>query len=135
MEEDTIGEIYDLLGKIKITKQNKKQVEEIRQDLIDRNFDEALEKIRDLIGENEDNTTTAKKTSKKKIKIDKIDDEILDGSYPKKLQDPELEKIYIGLLLNNPKAISMYYFLYDECLFENQRILNIYKSVLFTEGQ
>lgn len=135
MGEDTIGEIYDLLGKIKITRQNKAQVEEIRQDLIDRNFDEALEKIRDLIGENEDKAKATKKTSKKKTKTDKIDEEILDGSYPKKLQDPELEKIYIGLLLNNPKAISMYYFLYDECLFENQRILNIYKSVLFTEGQ
>lgn len=135
MGEDTIGEIYDLLGKIKITRQNKAQVEEIRQDLIDRNFDEALEKIRDLIGENEDKVKATKKTSKKKVKTDKIDEEILDGSYPKKLQDPELEKIYIGLLLNNPKAISMYYFLYDECLFENQRILNIYKSVLFTEGQ
>lgn len=135
MGEDTIGEIYDLLGKIKITRQNKAQVEEIRQDLIDRNFDEALEKIRDLIGENEDKAKATKKTSKKKAKTDKIDEEVLDGSYPKKLQDPELEKIYIGLLLNNPKAISMYYFLYDECLFENQRILNIYKSVLFTEGQ
>ena len=51
MGEDTIEEIYDLLGKIKITRQNKAQVEQIRQDLIDRNFDDALEKIRDLIGE------------------------------------------------------------------------------------
>lgn len=135
MGEDTIEEIYDLLGKIKITRQNKAQVEQIRQDLIDRNFDDALEKIRDLIGENENKTKDTKKTSKNKVKTDKIDEEVLDGSYPKKLQDLELEKIYIGLLLNNPKAISMYYFLYEECLFENERILNIYKSVLFTEGQ
>ncbi len=129
MKEDTIEEIYELLEKIKITKQNKVQVEQIRQNLIDRNFDDALEEIRNLIADNKD------KTVKKIAKTQKIDDEIVDGSYPKRLQDPELEKIYIGLLLNNPKAISMYYFLHDECLFENQRILNIYKSVLFTEGQ
>ena len=37
--------------------------------------------------------------------------------YPEKLQDLKLECLYIGMLLNNPKAISMYYFLYDDCLF------------------
>lgn len=132
MEENTIEEIYQLLGKVTITKQNKAQVEQIRQDLIDGNFDLALEKIRELTGENK--TKTTQKPNKKITKSEKIDEQ-LEGNYPKKLEDPELEKIYIGLLLNNPKAISMYYFLYDECLFENQRILNIYKSILFTEGQ
>lgn len=133
MGEGTIEEIYELLGKIKITKENKAQVEEIRQDLIDRNFDKALEKIRELTGEKKEVST--KKVAKKPPKRRKIEEEVVEGSYPKKLEDPELEKIYIGLLLNNPKAISMYYFLHEECLFENERILNIYKSVLFTEGQ
>ena len=45
-----------------------------------------------------------------------------------------LEKRYIGLLLNHPKYITKYYFLYDICLFENQELLNVYKSVLFFEG-
>ena len=54
--------------------------------------------------------------------------------YPKLLLNPELEKIYLGLLLVNPKAITMYYFLYDECLFANDKLLEIYKSILFTEG-
>lgn len=40
----------------------------------------------------------------------------------------------MGLLLTNPKAISRYYFLYEDCFFEDDEILNIYKSVLFTEG-
>lgn len=28
----------------------------------------------------------------------------------------------------------MYYFVYDECLFDNENFINIYKGVLFTEG-
>ena len=62
-------------------------------------------------------------------------EEIEDSIIPKKLRNEELEEIYIGLLLSNPKSISMYYFLYDDCYFENEDLLNIYKSVLFTEGQ
>lgn len=40
----------------------------------------------------------------------------------------------MGLLLSDPKYIVKYYFLHDECYFEDDSILNIYKSVLFTEG-
>ena len=55
--------------------------------------------------------------------------------YPDELSDFDLENIYIGLLLNDPKAIGMYYFLFENCYFEDPSMLNIYKSVLFTEGQ
>ena len=56
------------------------------------------------------------------------------GIYPKRLSNPELEYIYMGLLLNDPKLIVKYYFLYEECFFEDEAILNLYKGVLFTEG-
>ncbi len=46
-----------------------------------------------------------------------------------------LEYIFVGLLLNNPKAISRFYFLYEDCHFANQELLNIYKSVVFREGE
>ena len=55
--------------------------------------------------------------------------------YPQKLNDERLEYIFVGLLLNNPKAISMYYFLFEECHFANQELLNIYKSIVFREGE
>ena len=55
--------------------------------------------------------------------------------YPEELNDERLEYIFVGLLLNNPKAISMYYFLYEDCHFANQELLNIYKSVIFREGE
>lgn len=55
--------------------------------------------------------------------------------YPEELQDLKLECLYMGLLLNNPKAISMYYFLYDDCLFSDPELINLYKVVLFREGE
>ena len=55
--------------------------------------------------------------------------------YPKRLLNKKLEEKYIGLLLENPKAISMYYILHEDCYFQSEEMLNIYKSVLFTEGQ
>ena len=55
--------------------------------------------------------------------------------YPEKLKDLKLECLYIGKLLNNPKAISMYYFLYEDCLFSDPELLNVYKVILFREGE
>ena len=57
-----------------------------------------------------------------------------ESVFPEKLRNEELEKTYIGLLLNNPKLIVKYYLLFEECYFDDQNLLNIYKSILFTEG-
>ena len=56
-------------------------------------------------------------------------------NYPEELRRLDLECIYIGLLLNNPAAISMYYYVLSICLFADPRMMNIYKGVLFTEGE
>lgn len=58
----------------------------------------------------------------------------VESQYPEKLRDEKLEKAYVGLLLNNPKLIVKYYILFNECYFDDQSMLNIYKSILFTEG-
>lgn len=55
--------------------------------------------------------------------------------YPQELSSIKLEEEYISLLLANPKAISMYYILKKDCYFISDILLNIYKSILFTEGQ
>ncbi len=130
MNKTDMEEIYDLLNKIKVTRENKEQVEEIRQCLIDRDFETALTKMKEITGQKE----TKKKAKEKNVEV--LDNEAKeDGIYPKELENPKLEKVYIGLLLNNPKAISMYFFLHEDCYFEDENILNVYKSVLFTEGQ
>ncbi len=62
-------------------------------------------------------------------------DEQNESVYPEKLSNTQLEREYISLLLLNPKAISMYYILNQDCFFESDEYLNLYKSVLFTEGE
>ena len=55
--------------------------------------------------------------------------------YPKELNDLKLECLYIGKVLNTPKAISMYYFLYNDCLFSDPELTNVYKVILYREGE
>lgn len=98
----------------------------------------ALEKLEAL--------TTKSKTEEESQIVEKREEKIQkrntrkmqnveESMIPKKLRSQELEEQYIGLLLSNPKSISMYYFLHEDCYFEDNDLLNIYKSVLFTEGQ
>lgn len=54
--------------------------------------------------------------------------------YPKELKNIKLEYAYIGLLLENPKSISKYYLSYDDSRFSDPMAMNLYKSILFTEG-
>ena len=59
-----------------------------------------------------------------------------DGfGYPGKLADTKLEKAYIGLILNQIKSIAVYYFTYDEARFADDLMLNIYKKIIFTDGE
>lgn len=75
--------------------------------------------------------------------ITEDDEKIIDNTrkdeknktYPEELSDEELEEIYIGLLLDKPEAIVKYYFVFDECYFENPELLNLYKRILFTDGE
>ena len=41
----------------------------------------------------------------------------LKSLYPGKLGDTKLEEQFLGILLNQVKSVSRYYFLYDECCF------------------
>ena len=66
---------------------------------------------------------------------EKKEEEDNGSVYPEELSNVLLEKDYVSLLLQNPKAISMYYILYEDCYFESDEYLNLYKSVLFTEGE
>lgn len=58
-----------------------------------------------------------------------------ESIYPDSLIDIELECIYIGLLFNNPRAISRFYLLYEDCHFSDNELTNLYKIVLFRDGE
>ena len=56
-------------------------------------------------------------------------------AYPDELVDIELECIFIGMLFNNPKAISRFYFLYEDCLFSDNELQNLYKIIIYRDGE
>ena len=126
MDEEKIKKIYDILNNINITTKNEEMVEEIRNDLLNEDYIETIKKLEKL-------SVLERKLAAKKEAAEEQEEEE-KGIYPKKLSNTELEELYIGLLLTDPKLIVKYYFLFEECYFENEEMLNIYKSVLFTEG-
>ncbi len=124
---ENIDKIYDLLNSVKVTEKNEMYINEIKDLLATENYLEALSKMRELRNKQDE-----EEQEEEDIIIE--EDEIEEGTYPKQLSNQELEEKYIGILLENPKLISKYYFLFEICMFEDPEMLNIYKSVLFNEG-
>ena len=126
---ENIDKIYELLDSIEVTKENSIEIANIRQLLAKKNFLEALSRMREL----KDKEEKAKIEEQEFLEFGPEEEED-DGAYPQQLSNPQLETIFIGMLLDNPKLISKYYFVFDDCVFEDPEMLNIYKSVLFNEG-
>ena len=125
---ENVDKIYDLLNSIKVTRENEGYINEIKDLIATGNYFEALKKMRELKDKEE------KAKEKENENIIEEDEEIDDGAYPKQLSNIELERIFIGLLLENPKLIAKYYFIFEICMFEDDEMLNIYKSILYNEG-
>ena len=161
MDQDKVKKLNELLSRIEPTDENQRKIKEIKKLINDGNLNLTLKKIDELFSENnmeeneqesdmetnliqkdtlENNEENAEikedfNNDTEEIVINNNDEEKETGEkYPKVLENENLEYVYIGLLLNHPKYITKYYFLYDICLFENQELLNVYKSVLFFEG-
>ena len=126
MEENQIEKLYDILDRMEDEGKNSVKIQEIRDLIKEGSFVEALEKINGLEDEPEEEL--------EKIKVKKNEDETKKTIYPPKLQNNSLEEKYIGILLDNPKLITKYYILHEHCYFEDQELLNIYKSIIYTEG-
>ena len=142
---DGINQLLESLNQINVTNEaDKELLEEIKDDLKNNEVTDAMEKLQIFNSRNKnseededlgyDDETEIAEKPKKQGRPKKKEDISEESTYPKELQNEELERTYLGLLLNNPKSISMYYFVYDECLFDNENFINIYKGVLFTEG-
>ena len=124
MRNETENKLYEIIDQIPITNQNRKKITEIKLAIQEGKYKSALAKLEEITNENKEEFEEEAEST----------DEKIEGIYPAKLKNPKLEQTYMGLLLENPKAISRYYYLYEECYFEDDNILNIYKSVLFSEG-
>ena len=128
---ENIDKIYELLNNIKTTEKNQIYIDNIRNLLDEGQYLEALKEMKEL-KEKEEQEEIMKK--EKEIQENEKEENKEQGKFPKELENEKLERIYIGLLLNNPKLISKYYFLFDLNMFEDDELLNIYKSVLYNEG-
>ncbi len=131
-----------ILGSNGEIRRNNEDVNERIEELMnDEQLKNALKKMK---GEEEEKNyvapsfsgaTIEKAKEENKMDISFLIDKEAGSQYPEELKRLDLELIFIGLLLNNPAAISMYYFVADLCLFADPRMINIYKGILFTEGE
>ena len=132
MEDEKMKKIYKILDNIPVTDENEELIEDIRNDLENQNYVIALKKIenlaQDVKNKEKENIKKAKKEKEEK------NNDTKKSIYPEELSNTELEREYMGLLLQKPEYIIKYYFIFDECYFEDPNVLNSYKSVLFTEG-
>lgn len=139
MENSGIESLVDLIEKIEINEENREQIKEIKKFMEEENYVEAIKLLKKLKSEEKIKLKEIKEPKEKVFEEEFIpeDEESEENEqiYPKRLLNKKLEEKYIGLLLENPKAISMYYILHEDCYFQSEEMLNIYKSVLFTEGQ
>ncbi|MCI8760059.1 MAG: hypothetical protein HFJ34_02895 [Clostridia bacterium] len=139
--------LYDLIDNIPITLENAGLIEEIKSDIANQDYTGALQKIQQLghsknrkpkESENEydedeeieeKNEPREEKNNQQKFRKSDI-----ESMFPQELSNQDLERQYIGLLLLDPRLIKKYFYLYEECYFEDLELLNIYKSIIFTEG-
>ena len=160
MENEGIKSLIDLIERIEITEENSEQISQIKKLIEKKEYTKIIEMLNELkeegkirlknknlqpIVHNEEfsekdfkeifqEELEETKENEEEISVEKKEEKG-ESIYPKELSNIELEKKYIGLLLETPKAISMYYIVHKDCFFESNDLLNIYKSILFTEGQ
>ena len=146
--DNNVSQLYDLLSHIPVTKDNAAKIQEIKDAIGKNDLKKALDGIKELNiaiqnkkkelkkrqTQKEKDEQDALEAEKKEFEAEQIKEDEVER-FPKELQDLDLEEDYIGLLLYDPRYIVSYNFLYDEVCFQDERMLNLYKSVIFTEGE
>lgn len=138
-EEKAKRELEELLQIIPIKIKNQDFINDVNENIKNQEYRIALEKVRRFLDEKEDEKIEIKPTEIEELDPDKIivetKKEAEESLYPEKLRNYALEKDFIGMLLNDPKLMAKYYILNDECYFDNKIFLEIYKGIVFTEGE
>lgn len=147
IEENARHELEELLQIIPVNIENKEFINDINENIRNEEYSLALEKIEKFLENNnrekgEIEPEEVKEESIEEMPIDTVEEFTEDEAkadeeslYPKKLRNFRLEKDFIGMLLNDPKLMAKYYILREECYFDNKILLEIYKGIVFTEGE
>ena len=139
IEESAKIELEELLQIVPIKIKNKEFIDDINENIKNHEYRIALEKVKRFLDEKEEEKKEVKPKEIEELNLEETvhetKKEIEESLYPKKLRNFELEKDFIGMLLNDPKLMAKYYILNDECYFDNKIFLEIYKGIVFTEGE
>ena len=133
MNEEKIDKLYELINNIPITDDNVQLIEEIKGDLSRGDYISSLKKI-EMLGQKKQNSLANEKRKTTNTVSEDEEGADMTGLFPRELSDDDLERQYIGLLLTDPRLIKKYFYVYEDCYFEDPELLNIYKSIIFTEG-
>ena len=129
-KKDVIDELSELLNSIQVNKENIDVVNEAKQFIQKGEYKVALRILQEGIDEKD-----LLKQEEEIVPEEEEEEEIIEQNiYPKELKSTELERQYIGMLLNDLPSITKYYILYDDCYFADRRLLEIYKMILFTDA-
>ena len=120
----SIDELYELINSIPVTEENQNDIKDIKKALANNDFSYALEKLESLsfgVKKEVENANDEQEENKEEKKVsrrrnNKKEEKVI---YPKELSNIELEHIYMKLLLENPEAIVKYYFLFNNCFFDD----------------
>lgn len=130
-KKDVIDELSELLNSIQVNKENIDVVNEAKQFIQKGEYKVALRILQEGIDEKD----LVKQEEEIIEEEEDSEEEIIEENiYPRELKSTELERQYIGMLLNDLPSITKYYILYDDCYFADRRLLEIYKMILFTDA-
>jgi len=163
-KKDALDELYDILNSIQINKDNIDVVNEAKQYIQQGEYKVALRILKEGIApedlvkaepikkakrgrpakKNEEDELLDDEIEEEDIEEEDVDDEEeaveeqeevnFQNIYPQQINSTILERQYIGMLLNDLPSISKFYILYDDCFFVDNRLLEIYKMILFTDA-
>ena len=139
VEEKAKKELKELLQIIPVKTENEEFINEINEHIRNHEYSMALTKIEDFLEANDEDKIENKENLIQNMPteefIEETQIEAEQSMYPERLRNFALEKDFIGMLLNDPKLMAKYYILKDECYFDNKIFLEIYKGIVFTEGE
>ncbi len=134
-EEKDEKELKELLQILEMKSGEPEFIDEVKQHMETQDYNLALEKILEEKDEDKEGKQAKEKNLKKEEIFTESQKDVEESVYPEELRNFQLEKNFIGMLLKDPKLMAKYYILYEECYFENKILLEIYKGIVFTEGE
>ena len=136
-EEKAKKELEELLKIIPVKAENQEFIKDITRNIKNQEYNIALNKIERFLEEKEEEKAeeAVLQSFAHEEVLQESKKESEESSYPTELRNYMLEKDFIGMLLSNPKLMAKYYILSDECYFDNKIFLEIYKGIVFTEGE